>query len=590
MRVWFGRVALFMPGLFLGDQALAQQAPPVPSQADQAVPRRDQVEPSTEPQKSSQPTVSVDTREALVQPPCALESSPLRVTLRSISFQTPAGEPVAPALQHLLAGITTSLAGEQPIALVCSIRDQVNELLSNAGYVALAQIPAQDIASGELKLTIVSARIVEVRILGNLGPFQHVIESRIQAIRRLDPLNRREAERILLQAGDIPGVDVRLALRAAGPGSNAGDVIGELSVETQRMQVLANVQNFGSSQLGPVIVSARAEAYGLTGLADRTYFAYSNSTDWNEIHVVQAGHDFALNGSGLRAALRSSFALSQPDIPNLDLRSRSAIVGVELSQQLARRVDRQLTSTLGFEILDQRTQIYQGGARIPFTRDRIRVAFARLDGDATFLAPRGTPVAVVSGYTELRKGVSILGASEIGTSQDGYPPSRFEGDPQATVVRGEFNVELRPTGFFSLGAQAFGQWSNHALLNLEEFSLGNFTYGRGYDPGSNGGDRAYAFRVEPRVSLPLGLPFDIQLTGFYDSVRLWNLDQGATEKNRLLRSVGGGVRLIKSGAFVLDAVYAHPLDRVLLTDTKKPDNRFLISLTTRLFPFFWGRH
>ena len=116
------------------------------------------------------------------------------------------------------------------------------------------------------------------------------------------------AEKILLQTGDIPGVDVRLALRAAGPGSAAGDVIGELSVETQRMQVLANVQNFGLSQSGPVIVSARAEAYGLTGLADRTYFAYSNSTDWNEIHVAQAGHDFALNGAGLRAGADSAAA------------------------------------------------------------------------------------------------------------------------------------------------------------------------------------------------------------------------------------------------------------------------------------------
>ncbi|MET0308993.1 MAG: ShlB/FhaC/HecB family hemolysin secretion/activation protein [Sphingomonas sp.] len=590
MRVWFGRAALILPSLLLDGEAVAQQAPPVPSQADQAVPRRDQVEPSTEPRTTPQSTVSVDTRGAIVQPPCALESSPIRATLRSVSFQTPNGQPIAPALQQLLAGITTGPPGEQPIAVVCKIRDEVNEALSQAGYVALAQIPAQDISSGDLKLTIVSARIVEVRILGKLGPFKHVIESRIEAIRRLDPLNRRAAERILLQAGDIPGVDVRLALRAAGPGSNAGDVIGELSVETQQMQVLANAQNFGSSQLGPIIVSARAEAYGLTGLADRTYFAYSNSTDWNEIHVVQAGHDFALNSSGLRAAIRSSFALSQPDIPNLDLRSRSTIVGFELSQQLARRVDRQLTSTLGFEVLDQRTQIYQSGARIPFTRDRMRVAFARLDGDATFLAPLGTPVAIVSGYAELRRGLSIFGASQIGTSQDGYPPSRFEGDPEAMVVRGEFNVELRPLAFFSIATQAFGQWSNHALLNLEEFSLGNFTYGRGYDPGSNGGDRAYAFRVEPRVKLPLGLPFDVQLTGFYDSVRLWNLDQGATEKNRLLRSVGGGVRLLVSGAFVLDAIYAHPLDRVLLTDTKKPDDRFLISLTTRLFPFFWGRH
>lgn len=592
MRERFGRTALFLSGILIGDQAFAQQTPPPPpaNQVEQAVPRRDQVEPSTAPEEASRMRVRIDTRGAIPPPPCALESSPLRVTLTSVSFQNPAGGPIAPELQRLLAKISTGPAGEQPIAVVCSIRDQVNELLNDAGYVALAQIPSQEIASGDLKLTIVTAHIVEVRILGELGPFRRIIESRIDAIRQIDPLNRKEAERILLQTGDIPGVDVRLALRAAGSGSAAGDVIGELSVETRRLQVLANVQNFGSRQLGPAIASIRAEAYGLTGLADRTYFAYSNSTDWNEIHVAQAGHDFALNSAGLRAAIRGSLALSRPDIPNLDLRSRSAIVGVELSQQIVRRVDKQLTATIGFEALDQRTQIHQSGSSVPFTRDRMRVGFTRLDGEATFLTPAGTPLTTLGGYAELRKGFDLFGASETGVAKDGYPPSRFEGDPEAVVIRGELAVDLRPFHGFTLSTQAFGQWANHPLLNLEEFSLGNFTYGRGYDPGSNGGDRAYAFRIEPRLRLPLGLPVDIELTGFYDTVKIENLDQGATEKDRRLRSVGGGVRLLSAGRLVVDLLYAHPLDRALLTDREKPRDRFLVSLTTRLFPFPWGRH
>jgi hemolysin activation/secretion protein len=340
--------------------------------------------------------------------------------------------------------------------------------------------------------------------------------------------------------------------------------------------------------LGPNVASVRAEIYGLTGLADRTYLAYSNSTDWNEIHVVQAGHDFALDAHGLRAAIRGSFALSRPSVPNLDLRSRSAIAGVELSQQLVRRVDRELTATLGFEALDQQTRIYQADTRIPFTRDRIRAAFTRLDGDATLLAAQGMPLATVRGYAEFRTGLGMLGASKTGATTGGYPPSRFEGDPQAMVVRGELGLDLRPHRLFTLSAQAFGQWSNHPLLNLDEFSLGNSTYGRGYDPGSNGGDRVYAFRIEPQIRLPFKLPVDIELTGFYDMVHLFNLDQGATEKNRLLRSVGGGVRLLKAGRFVLDAVYAHPLDRALLTDPAKPGDRVLVSITTRLYPFPWA--
>ncbi len=130
-------------------------------------------------------------------------------------------------------------------------------------------------------------------------------------------------------------------------------------------------------------------------------------------------------------------------------------------------------------------------------------------------------------------------------------------------MRGELIADLRPHRLFSVTVQAAGQWANDALLNLEEFSIGNFSYGRGYDPGANGGDRVYAFRVETHVKVPIGLPVDIELTGFFDYVKLYNLDAGSTENDRALRSVGGGVRLFRSRFFVLDASMRIPLDRAL---------------------------
>lgn len=591
MREAWRRSTLFASGVLLSGQAVAQQAPPPPPPDlvpnNQTAPTRQQIEQPAPPAAvRPRSTARVDARAAIPQAPCALEDSPVRVTLNSVTYQKPDGSPVAPELQSLLAQVGTGPAGEQPISVVCRIRDRANQLLNDAGYVALAQIPAQQITSGELKITIVTAKIVEVRIIGDLGPFRDAIESRVAAIRRLDPLNRRDAERILLLTGDIPGVDVRLALSAAG--TAPGEVIGSLTVETRRAQVLFNVQNFGSRQLGPTIVSLRGEAYGVTGLADRSFFAYSNSLDWKEIRVAQGGHDFALNDSGLRAGIRASLALSRPDIPDLDLRSRSAIVGVELSQSLVRTVGEQLGATGGFEVLDQRTKLFsKGKGGSPFTRDRLRVLFARLDGQVTVPSQRGDVLAGMTGYAELRKGIDILSASEQGVTRNGFGPSRVAGNPQATVFRAELVGEWRPHPLFTLGAHAFGQWANDPLLNLEEFSLGSFTYGRGYDPGANGGDRAFAFRIEPRIKLPVSAPVTIELTGFYDWVRLDNLDADTSEKNRLLRSIGGGFRLLKSGRFVLDALYAHPLDKALVNDPKKPRDRFLISFTTQLYP--WGR-
>src|ERR1700754_639916 len=94
MRVGFGQVGLFLSAAFFSDPAAAQQTPPTPGQADQAVPRRDQVDPSTAPQNPPESQVRVDTRGAITPPPCALADSPLRVSLNSVSFQNPAGGPI----------------------------------------------------------------------------------------------------------------------------------------------------------------------------------------------------------------------------------------------------------------------------------------------------------------------------------------------------------------------------------------------------------------------------------------------------------------------------------------------------------------
>ena len=598
MGAFRGRVALAtslvaLGGIAMGGSARAQQVPtPVggklPPQDQGSVPSRAEVE-LQKPPAPAPSTARVEASGALAAAPCALEDSPVQVTLSAITFETPEGTPIAPELQVLLADAAMVPAGEQPISVVCRVRDRVNELLSGAGYIALAQIPPQEIRSGQFRLQIVTAKIVEIRVLGELGSFRKEIERRIDALRALSPLNRRDAERILLLTGDVPGVDVTLSLSPAQ--TRPGEVIGTLTVETRRLQVLGNIQNFGSPQLGPWVASLRAEAYGLTGLADRTYFSYSNSIDWDEIRVAQAGHDFALNDNGLRVQTAGSVAFSRPDIRDLDLRSRSAILSVELNQQLVRTVPAQLRLGAGLELLNQRTRIHQSGAKVPFTRDSLRVAYLRTNGQVNLYDSDGSS-ALLTGYAEVRKGTGLFGASEQGEVSNGYSPSRFDGNPRATVIRGEMIADFRTRKLVSLGISAFGQWANDPLLNLEEFSLGNYTYGRGYDPGSNGADRAVAFRIEPRVRLPLALPVSVEATGFYDWVRLYNLDAGSTERNRLLRSVGGGLRFIMPGVLALDAFYAKPLDPALSTDTfadgrvRKPNGRFMVSLTTQFFP--WG--
>ena len=81
------------------------------------------------------------------------------------------------------------------------------------------------------------------------------------------------------------------------------------------------------------------------------------------------------------------------------------------------------------------------------------------------------------------------------------------------------------------------------------------------------------------------MAFDV--SGFYDAVRVWNLESTAgAERLRNFRSAGGGVRAIFAGRVALDVGYAKPLDKVLTSDIALPPPRVLVSLTTKLWP--WG--
>jgi hemolysin activation/secretion protein len=146
-----------------------------------------------------------------------------------------------------------------------------------------------------LRLEVVTARIVELRVRGDAGRYEPLLRQRLARIQAMDPLNEREAERLLLLAGDVPGLDVALSLRASG--GKQGDVIGDLTVSSRRFALFANVQNYNSALLGRETVYARGELYGLTGLGDITYFGASAAVDFPEQFIVQAGHIYAVAGA-----------------------------------------------------------------------------------------------------------------------------------------------------------------------------------------------------------------------------------------------------------------------------------------------------
>ncbi len=562
--------------------ASLSSAPVVAQTVPGALPSREQIElPRTDaPQPRSGVTVTDDTTRTAN---CPFDAS-IAVEISRLRFTLADGSPLPGELAALLDALKPN-PGKQPLPELCRLRDDAAALLSARGYITGVTIPPQEITDGEARLVVIPARLTDVRINGQSGRNRAAILARIEQLKAMPVLNTRRIESILVAANDVPGTQVTMALRTAG--TAPGEVIGELNIVSTPFTILANVQNSGSRTIGRESGSLRAEFFGLTGVSDRSFIGLSSTFDTDEQQTVQAGHYFGLN-SGLTIGGRFSYAWSRPDIGALDLRSRSLIGGIDLSQPLHRSVRATADIGGGFEVIEQRIKFYPGGVAggLPLTRDKLRVAYLRLSGSKRAPQFNGPDAWGVSGSIELRQGFDIFDATQSGVvTPQGYAPSRFEGSATATVIRGGAGAFVSLGRLFSVSTTVQGQWASGPLLSFEEFSVGNLTIGRGYDLGVTAGDKAIGLRVEPRVQLPVRARVGIQAFAFVDAVRIWNDDVFTTERDRQLQSWGGGMRATLPGLMSLEAVYARPDDPELnLPGARRASDRLLLSLTAQFAP------
>lgn len=543
------------------------------------LPTRQQIElPDRVVPPASQVRISQEARRPL---PCPLDESDISLHIESVNFVGVKGAVLPDEIIRTLEGIKPS--GDQaPISQVCDLRDAAVARLQAAGYLAAVTIPPQEIGrdTRAVSLLVIPARLVDIEIVGSAGKQGGRVLARAQRLKAIYPLRTSDLERELLLASDAPGLDVEMALVSAG--GVPGEVVGRLELTERAFDIVANVQNYGSSAIGREVGSIRAEFYGLTGLSDVTFIGASSTADFEEQWTLQGGY-YNTFGSGLRLGGSLLYAESRPGIGALDLRANSLLGAIEAYMPVVRSVTDRITLGGGLELIDQESNLQAGGFAVPLTRDQLRVAFLELESSHRKLRRDGREAFSLDTMLQLRQGLDILGATERGQADGLYLPSSLEGDPTAFVVRGGATARLQG-GNLALLARIEGQYSANPLLSFEKYAVGNFTIGRGYDPATTLGDSAIGARLQPSVFVRAGKNL-FEPFAFLDAVRIWNEDTFTTEDGRTLASAGLGARLYLANRFVFDAVWAYPFDKPInLPGVDRAPDRLLVSLTASFGP------
>ena len=566
--------------IFAGLLATAALAVPLPAFAQSVAPTREELTRITAPSAEPRPTLNVI--GGIERSPCPLADprfADVKVTISDVVFNNLKGA----TPEEMRAAWAPYAGTEQPVAVLCEVRYAAATILRNKGYLAAVQVPTQRIENGVVRMETLYARITTIRARGETDGAEAKLAAYLNKLTEDEYFDRNRAERYLLLARDLPGYNVQLTLKPAG--TAPGELIGEVAVLSRRYSLDATVQNLAAAETGRWGGQLRAQAFGLTGLGDVTSLAFYSTPDFDEQKILQLAHSFRPGSEGLTIDGQFTYAWTKPDIngndATPDLESRTLFWTIGAHYPFIRRQTSNLWGGIGFDYVDQKVDFFG-----PLTRDKLRVLWLRANWDAVDLTST-RPKWRADALVELRKGLDIFDATDGCDGlcpPDRLPTTRIDGEANAALLRVAANGELALGESFAVSLSPRAQYAFNPLLSFEEFTAGNYTVGRGYDPSILSGDSGVGFLAEfrgPRLMPIKKSQLTLQPYVFGDAAWVWNKNDGVGADH--LKSAGGGVRAELGDRMRLDTAVAVPLEKTGFNN-RKGDVRLLVTLTGRILP------
>ena len=458
-----------------------------------------------------------------------------------------------------------------------AIGGRAEAIYARAGYPFVAVVlRVQEIEGGIVHFEVVEGRISDLTVLGS-DPV-----ARRQATAALEPLVNRKSLSVgdvnnaYQLARDVPGLSIAGTLRR---GSEPGGMDLVVAAKRDEWRTYINVNDLYADPVGPWGFLVGVDHYGSSEHGDQTSVQVYSSVPFGRQVLVRGSESVRLNSAGTTVGVSGLWGQANPqgaEAP-LALATNEATIRAEVSQPLWKQPDASLLVDLALEGSDQRTLVF---SKIGLSDDKLRDLSFNVSGEKT-----GGPGRIAF-TVELHQDLGILGASQAGDTN----LSRLGANPEATILRAGMEGEVAAFHGVRLALRLDTQYSGSALTEPDQYSVGNLTIGRGYQPGSALGDSAVAGSFEVRFGpATLGHGLNVQPFVFVDAVRLWNHGI-APFAERTLDSYGGGVRFQIASKLHMDLLVALPQRSPLGLGDPTPGPTVLMNLTVGLNDLFSAIH
>ena len=445
------------------------------------------------------------------------------------------------------------------LAQLREIAAQITAFYNAEGYfLAQAYLPAQNVSSGNVTITVVEARYGEVAIDNTSRLGTGVAQNIVSGLGSGDMVAAAPLERRLLLLSDLPGITVRSTL---SPGTAPGTSDLNIAIQPGR-HITGSIEadNGGNRYTGTYRFGGSINLENPAGIGDRLSVRALAST--GDLAYGRVAYQVPVGAATIGAAYSHlNYGLGR-EFSSLDADGTANIASLFASYPLIRSRHANLYALAN---VDANWFTDRIGVLSIRSKKRTQTATLGLAGEAQDRFAGG---GWTTGSIGWRLGnLDLLNAADLAADAlGGRTDGRF------STIQFALSREQVIAGPLTLFGAVRGQLAFDNLGSSEKMGLGGAYGVRAYPEGEGYGDQGYIATAEARIGLPAGF----QLIGFVDHGRItFAHDPWLPGSNHAERSgYGGGVNWFGPHNISLRASYATRFGNQPVTSQPDDSGRF----------------